>query len=178
MRTACRSFVIVWAALSVVVSASDRPSARVPLRIVSPLRYAGQTGGYTPFSATGGAITQSGAYTIHTFTSSGTFTTNGSGNVDVLVVAGGGGGRQHDRWRWRRWWCENGQRSCRGGPGICGDRGSGRCRWSNGWWSGYERWRFNILHAHGNWRWRRLRIQRRDSGQDRWFWRRRRLERC
>ena len=44
------------------------------------------------FSATGGTITTSGAYTIHTFTSSGTFTPNGANSVDWLVVAGGGGG--------------------------------------------------------------------------------------
>ena len=45
------------------------------------------------FSATGGTVTTSGDYTIHTFTSgSGTFTSNGAGNVEVLVVAGGGGG--------------------------------------------------------------------------------------
>lgn len=43
--------------------------------------------------ATGGTITTSGAYTIHTFTSSGTFTvTSGTCNAEVLVVAGGGGG--------------------------------------------------------------------------------------
>jgi len=47
----------------------------------------------TPFSATGGTITTSGGYTIHTFTSSGqTFTPNIAGNVEVLVVGGGGGG--------------------------------------------------------------------------------------
>jgi hypothetical protein len=45
-----------------------------------------------PFSATGGTITTSGAYTIHTFTSSGTFTPNSTGSVDYLVVAGGGSG--------------------------------------------------------------------------------------
>src|SRR3989344_4457845 len=64
-----------------------------------------------PFtSATGGTITYadssglnprssppySGGYTIHTFTSDGTFTPNGSGNVEVLVVAGGGGGGNSD----------------------------------------------------------------------------------
>jgi len=44
-------------------------------------------------TATGGTITYSGGYTIHTFTSNGTFTvTNGSGNIEVLVVAGGGSG--------------------------------------------------------------------------------------
>jgi hypothetical protein len=47
-----------------------------------------------PFSASGGTVTTSGAYTIHTFTSSGTFTVPSGvvGTVDVLVVAGGGAG--------------------------------------------------------------------------------------
>ncbi|MFA5360174.1 MAG: glycine-rich domain-containing protein [Patescibacteria group bacterium] len=42
----------------------------------------------------GGEITTDGAYTIHTFSSDGTFTvpTGVSGNVGVLVVGGGGGG--------------------------------------------------------------------------------------
>lgn len=44
------------------------------------------------FTATGGTITYSGGNTIHTFTTSGTFTPSGSGNVSVLVVAGGGSG--------------------------------------------------------------------------------------
>ena len=44
------------------------------------------------FTATGGTKTTAGLYTIHTFTSSGTFTPNKSGNVDALIVAGGGGG--------------------------------------------------------------------------------------
>ena len=43
--------------------------------------------------ATGGTKTTSGAYTIHTFTGSGTFAVaSGEGNVEVLVVAGGGSG--------------------------------------------------------------------------------------
>ncbi|KKR06470.1 MAG: hypothetical protein UT34_C0001G0511 [candidate division WS6 bacterium GW2011_GWF2_39_15] len=42
--------------------------------------------------ASGGTVTTSGSYTLHTFTSTGTFTAYGSGNVDVLVVGGGGGG--------------------------------------------------------------------------------------
>ena len=47
----------------------------------------------TPFTATGGTITTSGGYTMHTFTSTGqTFTPNIAGNVEILVVAGGGGG--------------------------------------------------------------------------------------
>ena len=44
------------------------------------------------FSATGGVITTAGGYTIHTFRSSGTFTPDGTGNIDYLIVAGGGGG--------------------------------------------------------------------------------------
>ena len=47
----------------------------------------------TPVSvATGGTITYSGGYTIHTFTGNGTFTPNSSMNVEYLVVGGGGGG--------------------------------------------------------------------------------------
>ncbi|MBI4894188.1 MAG: LamG domain-containing protein [Candidatus Aenigmarchaeota archaeon] len=43
--------------------------------------------------ATGGNITYADGYTIHTFTSNGTFNvTSGSGPVEYLVVAGGGGG--------------------------------------------------------------------------------------
>lgn len=42
--------------------------------------------------ATGGTVTYSGGKTIHTFTSSGTFTPFSSFNVEYLVVGGGGGG--------------------------------------------------------------------------------------
>lgn len=42
--------------------------------------------------ATGGTITTSGGYTIHTFTSSGTFTPTETLSVEYLVVAGGGSG--------------------------------------------------------------------------------------
>jgi hypothetical protein len=44
------------------------------------------------FSASGGTKTVLNEYTIHTFTSSGTFTPAFAGTVDYLVVAGGGGG--------------------------------------------------------------------------------------
>ena len=49
-------------------------------------------------AASGGTITTSGDFKIHTFTSSGTFTVSDAGNsagsntVDFLVIAGGGGG--------------------------------------------------------------------------------------
>ncbi|NTW31199.1 MAG: fibronectin type III domain-containing protein [Bacteroidetes bacterium] len=44
------------------------------------------------FSATGGNVITSGGKTIHTFTTSGTFTVTGSGSIEVLVIGGGGGG--------------------------------------------------------------------------------------
>jgi hypothetical protein len=43
-------------------------------------------------SATGGTVTTSGGYTIHTFDASGTFTVNRNIQAEYLVVAGGGGG--------------------------------------------------------------------------------------
>jgi len=46
-----------------------------------------------PIEATGGTVTTDGAYTVHTFDSSGTFTVDaGSGDVEYLIVAGGGAG--------------------------------------------------------------------------------------
>ena len=60
----------------------------------------GQTGGPNAkfIEASGGTVTTSGDYKIHTFTGPGTFTVNSAGNeagseaVDYLVIAGGGGG--------------------------------------------------------------------------------------
>lgn len=57
---------------------------------VSVMRQSGVAQGI-PFTATGGTITTLAGYTIHTFTTSGTFTPSKSGNVEYLVVAGGGG---------------------------------------------------------------------------------------
>ena len=58
----------------------------------------GQGGGSNPFiCATGGTTSTDGNYTIHTFTSPGTFCVSklavapADNNVDYLVVAGGGG---------------------------------------------------------------------------------------
>ncbi len=63
------------------------------------LQYAERTFSLTVLNpslvATGGTITYSGNYKIHTFTSSGTFTVSANPNnisVEYLVVAGGGGG--------------------------------------------------------------------------------------
>jgi len=43
-----------------------------------------------------GAVTNVNGYTIHTFTSSGTFTVNSGGEVEYLIVAGGGAGASTD----------------------------------------------------------------------------------
>jgi hypothetical protein len=48
--------------------------------------------GVVNYPATGGTITTSGGYTIHTFNSSGTLTTAIPLEVEYLVIAGGGGG--------------------------------------------------------------------------------------
>ena len=45
----------------------------------------------TAISLSGGTVTTSGSYKIHTFTTTATLTVTGSGTVQVLVVAGGGG---------------------------------------------------------------------------------------
>jgi len=50
--------------------------------------FRGATGSYP----TGGTITDYGVYKVHSFLSSGTWTSPSSGTVDVLIVAGGGGG--------------------------------------------------------------------------------------
>ena len=47
---------------------------------------------YSSFVASGGTVTTSGAYKIHTFTTNGTFTAGASKTVQYLIVAGGGGG--------------------------------------------------------------------------------------
>jgi hypothetical protein len=52
----------------------------------------GLAGGQAGAKASGGVITTSGAYTIHTFLQTGGFTPNEALSVDYLVVAGGGGG--------------------------------------------------------------------------------------
>jgi hypothetical protein len=59
------------------------------LELQKALRTFGLTA--TGVIATGGTITYSGSYKIHTFTTSGTFNAPG-GSVEYLVIAGGGGG--------------------------------------------------------------------------------------
>lgn len=49
-------------------------------------------GGGVAFSATGGTTTTVGSYTVHTFTSTDTFTVTGSRELEVFLVGGGGNG--------------------------------------------------------------------------------------
>ena len=55
----------------------------------NPLQFAGP---FSHVSATGGTVTTDGAYTVHTFTSSGDFIASVGGDIEYLCVAGGGGG--------------------------------------------------------------------------------------
>jgi hypothetical protein len=48
-------------------------------------------------TASGGVITTSGGYTVHTFNTSGTFVANRNLDVEYVVVAGGGGGSRYDQ---------------------------------------------------------------------------------
>ena len=53
--------------------------------------------GAKPVIASGGNETESGGYTYHEFTSSGTFTVEKSGtNIEYAIVAGGGSGGRTD----------------------------------------------------------------------------------
>ena len=51
-----------------------------------------QTPDWSPVLATGGTITNSGDYKIHTFITGGTLTVTSGGEVEYLIVGGGGGG--------------------------------------------------------------------------------------
>lgn len=69
----------------------NNASPQYNLDAIGTVRIQATAGGGTN-SATGGTITTSGAYTIHTFTTSGTFTPAQDMVVDYLVVGGGGAG--------------------------------------------------------------------------------------
>lgn len=79
----------------------DDSTNRLGIGVTSPLTTLDVNGDFNvqldpvAASATGGTITTSGGYTIHTFTTSGTFTPNGVFSVEYLVVGGGGGGGGH-----------------------------------------------------------------------------------
>lgn len=47
------------------------------------------------FSCTGGTVTTSGSTKLHTFTSNGSFSCNGTASVNILVVGSGGSGGSH-----------------------------------------------------------------------------------
>lgn len=67
----------------------------VTLRCIASGQYriTGDVALVDPIVATGGTVTTVGEYTVHTFTSSGTFqVTSGRGSLQYLVIAGGGAG--------------------------------------------------------------------------------------
>ena len=67
--------------LSLTVRATDAGSntSNISINLLPPV-------------ATGGTITTSGSYKVHTFTSSSSFVSNFKGYVEILAVGGGGGG--------------------------------------------------------------------------------------
>lgn len=68
------------------------------LELALRLGWLASLAGFAPAfgQASGGTVSTSGAYTVHTFTSSGTFTVNAALSADVVIVGGGGGGgHQH-----------------------------------------------------------------------------------
>ena len=74
------------------------PLVRLSAVLPKPIYYNSISSAHLDFnlisivSAIGGTITNIGDYTIHTFTTGGTFTVMDGGNIDVLIVAGGGAG--------------------------------------------------------------------------------------
>ncbi|MEI6327083.1 MAG: DUF11 domain-containing protein [Candidatus Roizmanbacteria bacterium] len=74
---------------SMIVADAPPPTA-VPPTAVPPTAVPSPT---STLLATGGdKVEDRNGYRIHTFTSSGAFITNGSGQIEYLIVAGGGGG--------------------------------------------------------------------------------------
>lgn len=85
------TFYTIGSAVSTCSVAGDAPGT---VYLKGDLRITGSVGfgAKVPVVCTGGTVTSSGGKTIHTFTSSGTFSCDGSVTANVLVVAGGGGG--------------------------------------------------------------------------------------
>lgn len=64
-------------------NATDTPGTKIAEAYITSVAASGDSGG---------TITTDGLYTVHTFTSNGTFTSTNAKNISILVVAGGGGG--------------------------------------------------------------------------------------
>ena len=82
------------------ISLSSQRSTEQSLPLVAigtTTEVGGEGGGSGPCDATGGDESTDGEYTLHTFTSDGTFeVASESCDVDLLVVAGGGSGAAHN----------------------------------------------------------------------------------
>jgi len=103
-------------------------------------------------SASGGSsVTTSGGYTIRTFTTSGSFTMNTPGTVEVLLVAGGGGGGTIGGGGGGGGYLYQSQVKLNGGvyPVVVGQGGSGATSHSNNTQSSGTPSQFHTLEAIG-----------------------------
>jgi len=82
-----------WKTIKVESPAANQLKITVTEGAVVQVSLLTGTGTFGPVGGTGGTVTASGSYTVHTFNSGGTFNLGGGvSSVDYLVVGGGGGG--------------------------------------------------------------------------------------
>ena len=80
----------LWNSTAAITTVSLVPQSGVLVQFSSASLYGIKRFAGSVVAATGGVVTTSGGYTIHTFESSGTFVPSKNMQVDYLVVAGGG----------------------------------------------------------------------------------------
>ena len=69
---------------------------KVYVSTATPAAWQAVNANYGEFSASGGTESTVGAYTVHTFTSSGNFVATGTKDIEVMIVGGGGSGGEGD----------------------------------------------------------------------------------